>query len=89
MGESHNSYSNIVKKKILALRKISTDLNPSELLGIAHGSINSVLYYAAGTWLNGGLQEKHLRRLKVLSNPTLQIVFGKRNKNAALWNCTV
>jgi hypothetical protein len=59
---------------------ISTDLNPSELLGIAHGSINSVLYYAAGAWLNGGLQEKHLRILKVLSKSTLQIVFGKRRQ---------
>jgi hypothetical protein len=72
-GESHN----IVKKKIRALRKISTDFNPSELLSNCHGSIHSVLYYAADTWLNEVLQEKHPRRLKVLSNSTLQIVFLK------------
>jgi hypothetical protein len=54
----------IIKKKIYALGKISTDLNPSELLGIAHGSICSVLYYAAGTRLNRGLQEKYLRKTK-------------------------
>ena len=82
-GSHITHISNIVKKKIHALRKISTDLNPSELLGIAHGSIYSVLYYAAGTWLNGGLQEKHLRRLKVLSNSTLQIVFGKRRQECS------
>ena len=45
--------SNIVKKKIHTLRQILSDLNQSELLGIAHGLIYYVLYYAAGTWLNG------------------------------------
>jgi hypothetical protein len=40
---------NIVKKKIQALRNISTDLKSSKLLGIAHGSINPKLYYAVGT----------------------------------------
>ena len=82
-GSHITHISNIVKKKIHALRKISTELNPSELLCIAHGPIYSVLYYAAGTWLNGGLQEKHLRRLKVLSNSTLQIVFGRRRQECS------
>ena len=50
------------------------------LLSIAHGLIYSVLYYAAGTWLNEGLKEKYLKRLKVLSNSTLQIVFGKKKQ---------
>jgi hypothetical protein len=71
-GSHITHISNIVKKKIFALRNISTDLNPSELLGIAHGSIYSVLYYAAGTWLNGGLQEKYLRRL----NDKLDMLFS-------------
>ena len=67
---------NIVKKQIHALRRISSDLNQSELISIAHGSIYSVLlYYAAGTWLNGGLHKKFVKRLKVLSNSALQIVF--------------
>ena len=74
---------NIVKKKIHALRRISSDLSQSELLSIAHGSIYSVLYYAAGTWLNEGLKEKYLRQLKVLSNSTLQIVFGKRRQESS------
>ena len=74
---------NIVKKKIYALRRISSDLNQAELLNIAHGSIYSVLYYAAGTWLNEGLKEKFVRRLKVLSNSTLQIVFGKRRQECS------
>jgi hypothetical protein len=77
------SYFNIVKKKIHALRNILTDLNPSELLGIAHGSIYSVLHYVAGTWLNEVLQEKYLSRLKVLSNSMLQIVFGKRRQECS------
>ena len=34
------------------LKRITSDQNQSELLSIAHGSIYSVLYYAAGTWLN-------------------------------------
>jgi hypothetical protein len=34
-------------------------------------------------WLNGGLQEKHRRRLKVLSNSTLPIVFGKRRQECS------
>jgi len=71
---------NTMKKKIYALRRISSDLSQAELLSIAHGSIYSVLYYAAGTWLNGGLKEKFIRKLKVLSNSTLQIVFGKRRQ---------
>jgi hypothetical protein len=63
---------------------------PSQLLGIAHGLIYFILYYAAGTWLEGSLQEKHLRQLIVLSNSTLQIVFERRRDGyAALWNCTV
>ena len=37
------------------LKRITSDQNQSELLSIAHGSIYSVLYYAAGTWLNGDL----------------------------------
>jgi hypothetical protein len=57
-GSHITHFSNIVKKKIHALRKISTDLNPFKLLGIAHGSIYSLLSYVAGTWLNGGLEEK-------------------------------
>ena len=73
----------IVKRKIYALRRISSDLNQSELLSIAHGSIYSVMYYAAGTWLNEGLQEKFVRKLKVLSNSTLQIVFGKRRQECS------
>jgi hypothetical protein len=42
--------------------------------------IYPVLCFAAGTWLNGGLQEKYLRTLKALLNSTLQIVFGKRRQ---------
>ena len=74
---------NTVKKKIHALRRISSDLSQRELLSIAHGSIYSVLYYAAGTWLNEGLKERFLKRLKVLSNSTLQIVFGKRRQECS------
>ena len=73
----------IVKKKIHALRRISSDLNQSELLSIAHESIYSVLYYAAGSWLNGGLHKKIVKRLKVLSNSTLQIVFGKKRQECS------
>jgi hypothetical protein len=48
--ENHiNHISTIDKKKIHALRKISPELDQSELLNIAHGSIYYVLYYAAGT----------------------------------------
>jgi hypothetical protein len=83
LAESHNTYFQVVKKKIHALGKISTDLNPSELLGIAHVSIYSVLHYAAGTWLNLDLQEKYNRGPKVLSNSTLQIVFGKRRQECS------
>ena len=75
--------SSIVKKKIHALINISSDLSQAELLNIAHGSIFSVLYYAAGTWLNEALQEKLLKRLKVLSNATLQIVFGKKRQECS------
>ena len=41
----------------------------------------SILYYAAGTWLNTGLHEKLLCRLKVLSNATLRIVFNKKRQD--------
>jgi hypothetical protein len=41
------------KRRYIPSGKISTDFNPSELLGIAQGSIYSVVYHAAGTWLNG------------------------------------
>jgi hypothetical protein len=75
--------SSTVKKKMHALRKISSDLSQAELLNIANGSIFSVLYYAAGTWLNEALQEKLLKRLKVLSNATLQIVFGKKRQECS------
>ena len=38
--ENHKLHvSSIVKKKIHALRKISSDLSQAELLNIAHGSI--------------------------------------------------
>jgi hypothetical protein len=80
LGSHKTHIFNIVKKKIPALRKITTDLYPSELFGIAHGSIYSVLHYAAGTWQNGDLQEKDFRTLKVFSNSMLQIVFGKRRQ---------
>jgi hypothetical protein len=40
-----------------------------------------LLYYAAGTWLNKGLQEKYLRR--VFFNSTLQILFGKRRQECS------
>ncbi len=61
------------------LRKISSDLNNhSERLSVAHGSIYSVMYYAAGTWQNVNLSIKLNRILKCLSNSTLRIVFGKR-----------
>ena len=53
---------NIVKKKIHALTGILSDLNQSELLRIAHGSIYSVMYYAARTWLNGGLHKKIVKK---------------------------
>ena len=49
--------SSIIQNKIHALRKISSYLSQAELLNIAHGSIFSVLYYAADTWLNEALQE--------------------------------
>jgi hypothetical protein len=38
-GSDKTHISSIVKKIIHTLRKISADLNPSELLGIAHESI--------------------------------------------------
>ena len=80
--ESHiDKISLSVKKKIHALRKLSTDLNQPELLNIAHGSIYSILYYAAGTWLNNGLHEKLLCSLIVLSNATLRIVFNKKKQD--------
>jgi hypothetical protein len=44
---------------------------------------NTVLYHTAGTWLNGGLQEKYLKRLKVLWNSTLQIGIGKRRQECS------
>jgi hypothetical protein len=59
--------------------KKSSDLNHSERLSVAHGSIYSVLYYAAGTWLNDNLSIKLKRILKCLSNFTLRIIFGKRS----------
>jgi hypothetical protein len=77
-----NHVSSIVKKKIHALRKVSSDLDQFEQFNIAHGSIHSVLHYAAGTWLNKGLQDKFIRRLKVPSNATLQIVFGKKRQES-------
>ena len=58
-------FSNI-KKKIHALRKISSDLNHSERLSVAHGSIYSVLYYAAGTWLNDHLSIKLKKILNII-----------------------
>ena len=77
--EAHiNNIASNIKKKIHALRKISSDLNHSERLSVAHGSIYSVLYYAAGTWLNDHLSIKLKRILKGLSNSILRIVFGKR-----------
>ena len=77
--EAHiNNISSNIKKKIHALRKISSDLYHSVCLGVAHGYIYSVLYYAAGTWLNDHLSIKLKRILKCLSNSTLMIVFGKR-----------
>jgi hypothetical protein len=80
--EAHiNNISSNIKNKIHALRKISSDLNHSEHLSVAHGSIYSVLYYAAGTWLNDHLHIKLKRILKCLSNSTLRIVFGKRIKD--------
>ena len=57
--------SSIVKKKKHALRKLSSDICQAELLNIAHGSFSSVLYFAAGTWLNEALQKKLLKRLEV------------------------
>ena len=75
--------SNIMKKKIHALRRILSDLNQSELLSIAHGSISSVLYYAAGTWLNGGLHKKIVKKLKVLLKSNRSSL-RKRDKNAAM-----
>ncbi len=67
----------------MPFKRISTKPNPSELLGIAHGSIYSLLYYAAGTWLNGGLQEKHLRKLEALLSSMLWIVSGKRRQDCS------
>jgi hypothetical protein len=76
--EAHiNNISSNIKKKIHALRKISSDLYHSVCLGVADGYIYSVLYYAAGTWLNDHLSIKLKRILKCLSNSTLMIVFGK------------
>ena len=43
----------------------------------------SFFNYAAGTWLNGGLHKKFVKRLKVLSNSTLQIVFGKKRQECS------
>jgi hypothetical protein len=57
--EAHiNNISSNIKKKIHALRKMSSDLNHSGRLSVAHGSNYSVLYYAAGTWLNDHLSIK-------------------------------
>ena len=42
-----------------------------------------MLYYAAGTWLNVGLHKKVVKRLKVLSNPTLQIVFLEKRQECS------
>jgi hypothetical protein len=41
-------------------------------------SIYSVLYYAAGTWLNDTLSIKLKNIIKCLYNSTLRIVFSKR-----------
>ena len=60
--------SSIVKKKIHAQRKISSDLSQAELLYLDQFF---VLYYAAGTWLNEVLQEKLL---------SIAIVFRKKRK---------
>jgi hypothetical protein len=83
-GSHITHISKIVKKKIHDLRQFSTDFIPSKLLGIDCSSIFSILCYAAGTWLNGDLQEKLFSRLKVLSNSTLQIVLRKRRQE---WRC--
>ena len=66
-----------VTKNIHALNRFSSDFNQSELLRIAHGSIYSILCFAAKIWLNRGLL-KIIKRLKVISNLTLQIVLGKK-----------
>jgi hypothetical protein len=44
------------------------------------------LYYAAVTRLNGGLQEKHLRRYKFCLTQRCRLHLGIVDKNAALWN---
>jgi hypothetical protein len=69
-GSHITNISNIVKKKIHTLRKISADFNQSELISIAHGSIYSILYFAAGNWLNRGLQQKNFGKLKFLDSST-------------------
>jgi hypothetical protein len=81
--------SNIVKKKKHTLRKISTDLNPLDLLGIAHGSIYSELYYATCTWLNGGLKEKTSEDSKFCRTQRCRLCLGRGDKNAAFMNCSV
>ena len=75
--------SNIMEKKIHALISTLSDLNQSELLSIAHGSIYSLLYSATGTWLNGGLHKKIVKRMKVLSNSTPQIALGKKRQESS------
>jgi hypothetical protein len=52
------------------------------MLGIAHGSIYYVLYYAAGTWLNGGLQEITSEDSKL---SRCKLYLGRGDMNAALW----
>jgi hypothetical protein len=82
-------FSNIVKKKKYTLGTISTDLNPSELLDFFHGSIYSVVYYAAATWLNGGLKENKSKDSKFSICQCWRLYFGRGEKNAVLWNCIV
>jgi hypothetical protein len=88
-GSHITNISNFVRKKIHALRKISTDLNPSELLGIAHGSIYSVLYYAAGTWLKEDYKKNTSEYSKYFQIQHCGLYLGRGHKNAALWNHTV
>ncbi len=88
--ESHITHiSHIIKKETQTLRKISTDLNLSELLVIAHQSIYSLLYYAAGTRLNGGLQKNTSEDSKFLLTQRCRFYLGRVDKNAALWNCKI
>jgi hypothetical protein len=75
--EAQINISSNIKKNVYAMRKISSDLNHSERLSVAQGSIYSALYYAAGTWPNDNLSIKLKRILKCLSNSTLRIVFSK------------